>query len=123
MYEYSIGAVSPTSHSPHPLTSSSITLSSKSTSYFIPIQLALSQFPASILPAVVGWIIGYAYRYELIPGTHWRVPWWLLGQGIRKSARPADRLRQRLHAELSEGMTTGRDGESSTADGSRRRNQ
>jgi hypothetical protein len=123
MYQYSIGAVSSTSQSPHPLTSSSIALTSKSTSYFIPIQLALSQFPASILPAVVGWVIGYAYRHELIPGTRWRVPRWIFGQGARKHVRQVDGLRQRLEAELSEAVSTGIDGERSTARNSRRRGE
>jgi hypothetical protein len=40
-----------------------ITVSSKSSSYLIPAQLALSQFPSSLIPAGTGWLVGYGYRY------------------------------------------------------------
>jgi hypothetical protein len=39
------------------------TVSSKSSSYLLPAQLALSQFPSSLVPAATGWLIGYGYRY------------------------------------------------------------
>jgi hypothetical protein len=72
-------------------------------SYFIPIQLALSQFPSSILPAAVGWAVGYAYRNEAIPGTSWRIPAWVLGQ---KSKGPnMETLRRRLESEDTDGAT------------------
>lgn len=51
-----------------------ILLTSKSTSYLLPLQLALSQAPWSLLPAIVGWCVGYAWRAELLPGCGWRLP-------------------------------------------------
>jgi hypothetical protein len=104
-YRYRIGATA----SPQPaanayassqlnaLLNGTVTLSSKTMSYFIPIQLALSQFPSSLLPAAVGWAVGYAYRYEAIPGTTWRIPAWLIGQ---KSKGPnMETLRRRLEGD------------------------
>ena len=58
-----------------------LTFTDKSTTYLLAGQLALSQFPHSLLGAAVGWLIGYAWRREILPGSAsgWRVPWWLLG--------------------------------------------
>nr|KMM64887.1 hypothetical protein CPAG_01239 [Coccidioides posadasii RMSCC 3488] len=57
--------------------------SDKSTVYFLAFQLSLSQFPHSLLPAAVGWIIGCAWRAELLPGRFsspsWRIPPWVYG--------------------------------------------
>lgn len=69
-------------------------LTSKSMSYLVPAQLALSQFPATFLPALVGWIIGYAYRYEVLPGADWRIP-----GGNSNSRRRIEGLRRRLENE------------------------
>jgi hypothetical protein len=102
-YRYRVGVTS----SPQPvanttsqlnaLLNSTVTLSSKTMSYFIPIQLALSQFPSSLLPAAVGWAVGYAYRNEAIPGAAWRIPAWVVGQ---KSKGPnMETLRRRLEGE------------------------
>jgi hypothetical protein len=63
--------------------SGTIALTSKSTSYILPLQLALSQFPYALAPALVGWVIGYGYRWELLPGSSWRIPEWATGQSIR----------------------------------------
>ena len=76
-------------------------------SYFIPIQLALSQFPSSILPAAVGWAVGYAYRNEAIPGTAWRIPAWVVGQ--KNKGPNMETLRRRLEGEEDEGRGTGVD--------------
>jgi len=95
MYQYQVGGIS----SDQPSTTSTITLSSKSTNYLLPAQLALSQFPASLIPAFVGWVMGYAYRYELIPGTRWRVPGWIVGQSTRGNTRYIEGLRRRLETE------------------------
>lgn len=76
--------------------------------YFVPIQLALSQFPSSILPAAVGWAVGYAYRNEAIPGTSWRLPSWLVGQ--RREGPNMETLRRRMEGEDGdEGRGTGTD--------------
>lgn len=104
MYTYHIGTASPTPDPPQ-IPSATITLTSKSTNYFLPLQLALSQFPSSILPAFVGWLIGNAYRRELLPWTSWRVPGWLVGQSGRRDARRVEALRRRL--EETEGVASG----------------
>ncbi|KIW02510.1 uncharacterized protein PV09_06309 [Verruconis gallopava] len=97
-----------------------ITLSSKTTSYFIPVQLALSQFPSSLLPAAVGWAIGYAYRNEAIPGTAWRLPAWIVGQ--RSKGPNMEALRRRLEGEdAAEGHATSRQAGSDTDEGLRGR--
>lgn len=58
-----------------------ISLSDKSTTYLVAAQLALSQFPASLLPAFIGWAIGFAWRADVLPGSRtWRVPAWVLGE-------------------------------------------
>ncbi|QDS74767.1 hypothetical protein FKW77_001523 [Venturia effusa] len=76
---------------------STVALTSKTIYYVFAIQLALSQFPSSILPAVVGWTVGYAYRNEVLPGTSWRVPSWVVGQKNKKPT--VETLRRRLEGE------------------------
>jgi hypothetical protein len=64
-----------------------ILLSDKSTTYLVAAQLALSQFPASLLPAFVGWAVGTAWRADILPGSRsWRVPAWIVGE--KESRRP-----------------------------------
>ncbi|PYH84360.1 hypothetical protein BO82DRAFT_381533 [Aspergillus uvarum CBS 121591] len=69
-----------------------ITLSDKSTTYLVAAQLAASQFPNLLLPAVVGWGVGLAWRTEALPlffvpgGYRWRVPGWVVGQADRNSS-------------------------------------
>jgi hypothetical protein len=89
-----------------------ILLSDKSTTYLVAAQLALSQFPASLLPAFVGWAVGIAWRADLLASRStggWRVPAWVVGEKERQSASgSADRpgedderyadLRRRLDA-------------------------
>ncbi|KAK6435423.1 hypothetical protein LTR95_008393 [Oleoguttula sp. CCFEE 5521] len=73
-------------------------LTSKATSYLLPLQLALSQLPGSAIAAGVGWILGFAYRRELLPGTvKWRLPYWILG-GVEQKQR-YDSLRRRMEGE------------------------
>lgn len=61
-----------------------IPLTSKSPIYLIAAQLALSQFPYMLLPAVTGWTVGLAWRAELLPGgVSWRVPAWMVGEKDR----------------------------------------
>ncbi|TID15161.1 uba domain-containing protein ucp14 [Venturia nashicola] len=76
---------------------STVGLTSKTIYYVLAVQLALSQFPSSILPAVVGWTVGYAYRNEVLPATSWRVPSWVVGQKNKKANVEA--LRRRLEGE------------------------
>ena len=82
----------------------SITITSKATSYLPPCQLALSQFPGSLLAAAVGWAVGTAYRRELLPGaSSWRVPGWMVGEEGAGEKGAFDSLRQRLESERGEG--------------------
>jgi hypothetical protein len=72
-----------------PTPSLSLLLSDKSTTYIVAAQLALSQFPAMLLPSALGWIVGVAWRRELLPGlspasTGFRVPAWMVGEQERR---------------------------------------
>jgi hypothetical protein len=87
--------------------SGTIALSSKSTSYILPLQLALSQFPFALPPALVGWIVGYGYRWDLLPGSSWRVPGWIVGQAGKRDRRRMEALRGRL--EEASGRSSGAD--------------
>ncbi|CAG8906523.1 unnamed protein product [Penicillium egyptiacum] len=93
----------------------SLLLSDKSTTYIVAAQLALSQFPAMLLPSALGWIVGVAWRAELLPGlspasTGFRVPAWVVGEQERRvgsdsGAGGAEReryqdLRRRLEGEV-----------------------
>ncbi|KAJ4334566.1 hypothetical protein N0V87_006798 [Didymella glomerata] len=86
--------------------SRSLTITSKATSYLAPAQLALSQFPGSVIAAALGWAVGTAYRRDLLPGAYgWRVPGWMVGEeGDEKGG--FDSLRQRLESER-DGTSTG----------------
>ncbi|KAI9756464.1 MAG: hypothetical protein M1815_003562 [Lichina confinis] len=77
---------------------SGILLSDKSTSYLLAAQLALSQLPGSALGAAVGWLIGYAWRRELLPAAaRWRVPGWIVSE--RSEGERFEGLRRRLEGE------------------------
>jgi hypothetical protein len=79
------------------LWSRSLTLTSKSLSYLPPLQLALSQFPGSLVAAAVGWGVGTAYRRDVLPGaSRWRVPGWMVGEEKKGGF---EGLRARLDAE------------------------
>ncbi|KAI9806151.1 MAG: hypothetical protein M1833_004558 [Piccolia ochrophora] len=81
-------------------TAHALTFSDKSTTYLLAAQLALAQLPGSALGAAVGWIVGYAWRTEILPGAvgaRWRVPGWIVrepGAGVGY-----DGLRRRLEGE------------------------
>ena len=79
-----------------------LVLSDKSTTYLLATQLALSQFPYSLLPAAVGWTVGTAWMGELLPGGlgRWRIPAWMVGEvGKRKERGQFEGLRRRLEEE------------------------
>lgn len=64
--------------------------SDKSTTYLVAAQLALSQFPAMLLPSALGWIVGVAWRAELLPGLSpgnngFRVSAWVVGEQERRN--------------------------------------
>ncbi|CAD0106223.1 unnamed protein product, partial [Aureobasidium uvarum] len=113
MYKYQLSATD----SPHSTTTSStINLTSKSTSYLLPLQLALSQLPGSAIVAAVGWLVGYAYRREILPGAAtWRLP--DMGAGKRERER-FEGLRRRMEGEAATASGSSRVEE---AEGGRRR--
>lgn len=106
-----------------------IILSDKSMTYVMAAQLALSQFPYSLLPAAVGVVVGFAWSGDLLPRRMgaWRVPRWVLGEFGAKSAVDRDRyegLRRRLEEEggRNDGMrASGVEGVIDAVDGEARR--
>ncbi|KAG4429701.1 hypothetical protein IFR05_014812 [Cadophora sp. M221] len=102
----------------NPATSASftgLTFSDKSYVYLPALQLALSQFPGSLLCAAVGWVVGYSWRNEVLPGrfTRWRVPAWVVGEKMRKRGEGFEGLRRRLEGEnrgTAAAAATGSDG-------------
>ncbi|KAI9673231.1 MAG: hypothetical protein M1817_003094 [Caeruleum heppii] len=88
-----------------------LTFTDKSTTYLLAGQLALAQFPGSLLSAVVGWMLGYAWRNELLPGgiSRWRIPAWLLRE--KHQGQVYEGLRRRLEAQGgTESTATGSEG-------------
>lgn len=96
-----------------PTPSLSLLLSDKSTTYIVASQMALSQFPAMLLPSALGWIVGVAWRAELLPGlsmtsSGFRVPAWVVGEQERRSALSGsgaereryENLRRRMEGEV-----------------------
>lgn len=95
-YKYRISATNTTPNS-------GLNLTSKTTSYLLPMQLALSQLPGSAIVAGVGWLVGYAYRLDILPGAaNWRIP---------------DRSAARKERERYEGLRRRMEGEAATASG------
>lgn len=86
-----------------------LTFSDKSTRYLMALQLALFQWPGSLLGATVGWVVGYLWRNELLPGalTQWRVPGWIVGLRGQKRSGRFEGLQRRLEGESSTGTTSG----------------
>ncbi|CAI4211572.1 unnamed protein product [Parascedosporium putredinis] len=93
-----------------------LTLSDKSYRYLVPLQLALMQFPASLITAPLGWALGYAWRSGVFPArlTAWRVPAWLVGGTSKKPSAQFEGLRRRLEdedADPTAATATGREGQ------------
>lgn len=107
-YKYNISWPSPTSSSStssNAASSSAVILTSKATTYLLPLQLALSSLPGSAIAATTGWLVGYAYRLDLLPGAAtWRVPDLA---GKRKERERFEGLRRRMEGEV--GAGTGAD--------------
>lgn len=103
LYKYRIVTPSTTSGE----NPSGILLTDKFTTYLLAAQLALSQFPGSVLAAVVGWLVGYAWRRELLPGaTRWRV-----SKSILRESSESERfegMRRRLEGERALAADRGR---------------
>lgn len=86
--------------------------------YVLPFQLALAQLPGSLVPAAVGWAVGYAYRNEVLPRAGgWRVPAWVVGEKAKVRSEGFEGLRRRLEGEAA-GAASGR--ESGTSEVRRR---
>lgn len=107
---------------------SGLTLSDKSYRYALALQLALFQSPGSLLGALVGWVVGYSWRNDLLPGriTQWRMPGWMLGLRDQKLGGTSDEfegLRRRLEGEGADPPTASASGAQSgtDTDGARRR--
>ncbi|KAK3490288.1 uncharacterized protein B0T23DRAFT_381461 [Neurospora hispaniola] len=84
--------------------------SDKSTRYLMALQLALFQWPGSLLGAVIGWAVGYLWRNDLLPAAvaRWRVPGWVVGLRAQKRNDRFDGIRRRLEDEgASTGVATG----------------
>ncbi|GME41224.1 Uba domain-containing protein ucp14 [Neofusicoccum parvum] len=113
----------------------SVTLSSKTLHYLLPLQLALSALPGSAVAAGVGWCVGYAWRNEALPwASGWRVPAWVVGErkaeagangggggGGAAGRREFEGLRQRMEREHGAAAATGREGGPAQAEGDARR--
>ncbi|KAL2839958.1 hypothetical protein BJY01DRAFT_218838 [Aspergillus pseudoustus] len=140
-YRYTISTTSSTPSAPTPATSSpsqptpapasrpkkslTISLSDKSTTYLVAAQLALSQFPYMLLPSAIGWIVGVAWRADVLPLTAgsgssgWRVPGWVvgeegssfsfsgLGRGEGEASGGFESLRRRLESEAAAAAASG----------------
>ncbi|KAF3187889.1 hypothetical protein TWF225_004103 [Orbilia oligospora] len=82
----------------------SITLSDKFYVYIVAAQLAVSQFPGSLVGAAVGWIAGYAWRAEVVPWGRWRWPIWLFEKrGVNDGGSGYGELRRMARGEGEQG--------------------
>ncbi|KKK23022.1 hypothetical protein ARAM_005651 [Aspergillus rambellii] len=99
-YKYCLSLSGPGPGSSHPQEqeqdrqTTTASLSDKSITYLVAAQLALSQFPTMVLPATVGFVVGLAWRADLLPGGGasggWRIPGWVVGEkGSRLSSSAA----------------------------------
>ncbi|KAJ4312902.1 hypothetical protein N0V94_007203 [Neodidymelliopsis sp. IMI 364377] len=114
---------SSTTHQATSIWTHSLTITSKATSYLAPLQLALSQFPGSLIAAALGWAVGTAYRRDLLPGgvSSWRVAAWMVGDEEKGEGR-FEGLRQRLESERGDGASSGiLAGETGVGGGARQR--
>ncbi|KAH8892034.1 hypothetical protein GQ53DRAFT_746476 [Thozetella sp. PMI_491] len=86
-----------------------LTFSDKSYRYLLALQLALFQWPGSLLGAAVGWLVGYSWRSDLLPGalTRWRVPGWVVGIRTQKRNDGFEGLLRRLEDENTSGAASG----------------
>lgn len=119
VYRYRVAASSAQPTNDH---FAGLTFSDKSYRYALALQLALFQWPGSLLGAVVGWVVGYSWRNDLLPGamTKWRLPGWMVGVRSQKSRREFEGLRRRLEGEGSSATASGVHGQTDIDAGRRR---
>ncbi|CAJ2510764.1 Uu.00g063890.m01.CDS01 [Anthostomella pinea] len=100
-----------------------ITFSDKTYRYFLALQLALFQWPGSLLGGLVGWVVGYAWRMEVLPRSliRWRVPGWVVGIRTQRRSEEFEGLRRRLEGENAPtAAATGVEGQADGEGGRRR---
>ncbi|KAI9814598.1 MAG: hypothetical protein M1827_003154 [Pycnora praestabilis] len=123
VYKYRISTtLSPSSSPSSRDTPSGVLLSDKTTTYVLAFQLALSQFPGSLIGAAVGWTVGYAWRAELLPfsAAKWRVPAWVVTG--KSEGAGYEGLRRRLEGESeAAAAASGVEGRENAGEGRRRR--
>lgn len=108
MYKYRIATSPADDDGP----SSGLTFSDKSYRYAIALHLSLLQWPGSLIGALVGWVLGYAWREGLLPAAfvRWRLPGWMLGLRAQGHRGEFEGLRRRLEGEnAGTGVATGVD--------------
>ncbi|KAI0535874.1 hypothetical protein GGR58DRAFT_477504 [Xylaria digitata] len=91
-----------------------LTFSDKTYRYLLALQLALFQWPGSIFGASIGWIVGYAWRMEVLPRSlmRWRIPGWIVGIRTPRRSQEFEGLRRRLEDESAPtAATTGAQGQ------------
>jgi hypothetical protein len=111
MYKYRV-ATAPSTSTSEPFTG--LTFSDKSYKYALAVHLALLQWPGSVIGALVGWVIGYAWREGLMPTSliTWRLPGWMVGLSHQRRSAEFEGLRRRLEGEnASTGASTGVQGQ------------
>jgi hypothetical protein len=120
IYKYRIA----TSVSPSPSDQfEGLTFSDKSYRYLLALQLALFQWPGSVLGALIGWVVGYAWRMEVLPRSlmRWRIPGWVVGIRTPRRSREFEGLRRRLEDEgMPTAAATGVQGQADSGSGRRR---
>jgi len=101
----------------------SITFSDKSYRYLLAAQLALSQWPGSVLGALMGWVVGYSWRMEILPRRlmRWRLPGWVLGVKAPRRNEEFEGLRRRMEGDAASATTTGAQAGDDFGDAGRRR--
>ncbi|KAI5858304.1 hypothetical protein GGS23DRAFT_334422 [Durotheca rogersii] len=102
---------------------SGITFSDKSYRYLLALQLALFQWPGSVFGALIGWVVGYSWRMEVLPRSliRWRLPGWVVGMRTQRRSQEFEGLRRRLEGEgASTGAATGVQGQADSEGGRRR---
>ncbi|GAP85688.1 putative uba domain-containing protein ucp14 [Rosellinia necatrix] len=100
-----------------------VTLSDKTYRYLLALQLAVFQWPGSLLGALIGWVVGYAWRMEVLPRslTRWRIPGWIVGIQTPRRSHEFEGLRRRLADEgTPTAATTGAEGQMEGGSGRRR---